>query len=259
MESFNEKLAELKRLRKKLINKENDLEDNMKKEKSYANKAIEDKYIPEIENIFLKIEQSEEEINEFNEEIVRCSTFDIWDIVQIMKEIIKIYEGETYIYKQITYTRDSKRNISSSFAKVLFSDKRKKLITHHIDISKLYSIQKNGDGIILDWNDDIFEKKYINFYSITDDGKLKSNIKLSKFPYLKQFIDFVISYEVNNNYEKLNFTELQNLKYEFIVNNVEEIEKYHETITFNEQINAQKEIDKKVKYRNKQLIKAIIK
>ena len=122
MESFNEKLAELKRLRKELINKENNLQDNMKKEKNDANKAIEDKYIPEIEKTFSKIQESEEKIDEFNEEIVRCSTFDLWDIVSIMKEIIKIYEGENYIYNRITYTRDSKRNISSSFAKVLFSD-----------------------------------------------------------------------------------------------------------------------------------------
>ncbi len=260
MISFEEKIAELRNLRKQLIIKERNLEDSMKKEKDEALKTIGDKYLPEIKKTSHNILKSEENIVKFNENVVKVSTFDCKFITKIMRELIRIYEGENFIYKNIRYCPNSKQRIKQNRAQILISDKRKDFISDGVDISRLYSLQKNGDGIILDWNERLLSSDTISFYQLTDDDELKTNIKLNRFPYLKQFIDFIISYcLVNENYMELNLTEeqIENLKKQFLLDNLDNIKKYQEMVKFNEQLKVQEEVEKNAEYRNKQLTKAL--
>lgn len=260
METFNEKLAELRNLRKELIIKERNLQDNMKKEKEEAIKAIGDKYLPEIKKTSLNILKSEEDISNFNKNIVKCATFDCQFMIKIMREFIRLYEGENFIYKNIRYCPNPKQRIKQNRAQVLISDKRDNFIKDGIDIFKLYSIQKNGDGIILDWNERLLSSNSISFYRLTEDDELKTNIKLNRFPYLKQFIDFIVSHCLSNeNYKELYLTEneIEDLKKQFILDNLDNIKKYHDMVKFNEQLKFQEEVDKNAEYRDKQLVKAL--
>lgn len=263
MTNLEERITELRNIRRNLIGTEQSLQDNMKNEKQEADKEIADKYLPLIKNTAKRILKSEEDMDKFYEKLVNYSTFEYRSFIEIMKEIIKVYEGENFIYKEIRYfPQPIRKSTYHKRSKVLFLDKRKTLINQDIDISKLYAVQKHGDGIVLEWDDTFMGLDYISFYKINDNGELKTNIKLNRFPYLKQFIDFIISYHLENeNYvgPKLKVEEIEKLKNQFIFDNLDNIKKYHEMVKFNEQRKMEKEIEKNAEYRNKQLLKSLSK
>lgn len=257
MEEFNQTLAELTNKRKKLINNEKTIRAKKDNEIVESTKIIENKYKQELEKISCDIEEIESDIQELAAKIIFYSYFNYRSIVKIMRDIIRIYEGESFIYREIDYCPNPKRRIITEKARILIVEKKESFIKRYCDKSKLYSILKNGDGIILDW-DVQRDTSYINFYDATADGELKSNVKLSKFPYLKQFINFAISFCIENNLKRdLPLYELEKLKQEFIRNNVIKIKEYHEMVKFNEGIKLQNQVEKNAEYRNKQLIKAL--
>ena len=99
------------------------------------------RYRKEIEGLQeLTILKSEEDMDKFYEKVVNYSTFEYRSFIKIMKEIIKIYEGENFIYKEIRYfPQPIRKSTYHKRSKVLFLDKRKTLINQDIDISKLYA------------------------------------------------------------------------------------------------------------------------
>lgn len=259
MEHFNDKILELRKLKKQLIHHETSLNEKKLEEIKNAVNLIQEKYDSKIEAVNLDISKTEEEEIKYNKVVETASIFNRNAIVKVMRDIIRIYEGYNFIYKQINYCPDSKRRIKQERAKVLISSKKNNFIKDDVDISKLYALQKSGDGIILEWNDEFFNKPYIKFYGLTEDNELKINVKLNKFPYLKQYIDFVILYCIKNDcYTKyLSEEKLEKLKIQFINDNVENIQKYHEIVKENEEFEMKKEIENNAKYRAKQLRKAL--
>lgn len=259
MKNFNEELVELKKLRKELINNENTLNEKKLNEVKDAVNLIQEKYDPKIKKINLDISQTEDNIKKLNENIVKYSTFDTRDMVEIMTDIIRIYEGEQFILDEVYYHPNPKRIIIAEKA-LLLANKAKQKFLRNKDCYKerIYSIQKHGDGIVLNWKVESENRNYIKFYDFNHVDELMTNIKLNKFPYLKQFIDFVILHRMSNNIKKdLPIGKLEKLKYEFIKDNIENIRKYHEMVKFNEENEMKKEINKNAEYRNKQLRKAL--
>ncbi len=242
MKNFNEKLVELRKLRRELISKENNINEQK-----------------EIKKVELDIIRADEDIYKFNKKIIECSTFYVRDIVEVITNIIRIYEGKQFVLDEFHYHPNPERLIITEKALVLLSKEKQKFLrtgTHHI--GKVHAIQKHGDGIVLNWDINKGNKNYIKFYDFNHVNELMSNIKLNRFPYLKDFIDFVILYKINNKIEDdLSFKKLLDLKQQFIFANVEKIEKYHEIVKFNEENKMKKEIDKNAENRNKQLKKAL--
>jgi len=258
MKHFKDKILELKKIKKELINEEISLNDKKMEEVKSTINLINKKYDPKIRAVNLDISKIEKEQNDYNVIVQIASMFMINSTVKIMRDLIRIYEGKNFVYEKIRYCPDSKRIIIQEDAKVLVYDKRMKFIKDGIDISKLYALQKSGDGIVLDWREESIYKKFICFYSFSD-NELKINVKLNRFPYLKQFIDYVISYCIENNCYRGCLTEeqLEDLKIKLIKDNVEYIQKYHEKVRNDEQEEFNKQLNKNIEYRAKQLRKAL--
>jgi len=249
MKNYNEEITILKNSRKQIIEKIIMFEKN-------NNLGFSKDYVEGIRNLSFELMKVDRILNEKQKEIIYNSYFDYKIISKIMSDIIRIYEGKNFVYKEIPYHPESKRRIIFKDARVLIFDEKLKYLSKNCDIAKIYSVIKNGDGIVLDWDFYYdYENSYVKFYKLNDKGELKSNIKLNKFPYLKRFIDYVINYSMSNK----NITEekLEQLKNHFIEDNEEDIREYHEVVKINEENEMKEKIDKNIKYRDKQLKKAL--
>ena len=258
MKNFNEDLQKLRKLRKSLVGKEKKLISKRDCEIDTERTNILKKYEPQLEKISSNISDNQNEIKELEAKIASYSVFDVSLITEILKDIIKVYTGENFYYKEVDYCPNPKRQIICERVKVLVSLKGLKYIGHRAYESRLHSLAKNGDGIILNWKVTKANAEYINFYAINENGQLEPNIKLNMFPYVKSFIDFVISYSIENNLNKeLTEEELEKLKSTFIFNNEESIKSYHQEIESKEEQESKKEISERSEYRAKQLLKAL--
>ena len=219
MQTFNEKILELKKLRKEI----------------------------------------NQDINKFNERIVNCSTFYTYNIVEILIDIIRVYEGKQFKLAEYRYHPKPERLIITETAMLLLNYKKQSFLdqgTCHK--GKVYALQKHGDGIVLNWDVKSANKKSVKFYDVNHVNELVPNIKLNKFPYIKEFIDFVISYRINKGLEEdISIGCLTKLKEEFIICNSDNIKQYHETVKNREEEKMQKEINENNKYRNKRLQKIL--
>lgn len=217
----------------------------------------------DFEEKILELKKLRKEINNnihnFNEKIVNCSTFYTYHIVEILTDIIRVYEGKQFKLGEYCYHPNPKRLIMTETAMLLLNYKRQSFLeqgTCHK--GKVYALQKHGDGIVLNWNIKGSNKKLVKFYDINHVNELVTNIKLNKFPYIKEFIDFVISYRISHNLEEdISIGRLTKLKEEFIICNSENIKEYHKVVKTKEEERMQKEINKNNEYRNKRLQKIL--
>ena len=67
------------------------------------------------------------------------------------------------------------------------------------------------------------------FYEIDSMGRLNPTTSFKGFPYVKQFIDFLIDYKVNNIHPELTSLEMHLLKEEFVRKNQDEIIKNYQS------------------------------
>lgn len=258
MKNYEEKLKKLRNLKKVLLYESIKCEEEKIEKINYEIKKIEDDYNKKQKNLSKKIENKLKTIEEYQNKIVFSSTFDFYDIINIIRSIIRIYEGENFNYCIVHYYPNSKRKIIQYTADVLVTETKENFIDKPCDKSKLYSISKKGHGIILDWDAIFGTRKHLSFYTLDKNGQLMPKIKLTKFPYLKDFIDYVISYCIENSISHiLSLSELEKLKKEFIYSNKQNIKLYHENLSRKQETEYKEKLEKNIQYRNKQLLKVL--
>ena len=123
MKHFKDRILELEKIKKELINEEISLNDKKLEEVKSTINLINKKYDPKIRAVNLDISKIEKEQNDYNVIVQSASMFMINSIVKIMRDLIRIYEGKNFVYEEISYCTDSKRIIIQEGAKVLVYDK----------------------------------------------------------------------------------------------------------------------------------------
>ncbi len=93
----------------------------------------------------------------------------------------------------------------------------------------------------------------LKFYKF-ETGTINQNIRLRGYEYLKEFIDMVINYRLEKNIDEITEDELENLKNQFILSNIEQIENNLYINAEMDMINNKKEIEDNLEH-NKKILK----
>lgn len=251
--SFNEELKKLVEERKNIVGGLNSIKDRENYELQLAQQQIKEKY----ENLKSNIDRDFHEVTGalgfLKQNIAKFSIFEKNFIVDGLIDIIKVYEGENFVYREIVYSLDTKRPIKTERAKLLISaDKCTRLnnTNTQYNLITINVLLKQGNVVVLSYKDNM--ENNIKFYDINDSEDIKSNSKFGRLQYLKQFIDFLISYKLENGLkEEITPQEMENLKYKFLYEHLEEIERYHDIIRFEEQVSEKQKIDERAIHRDK--------
>ena len=256
---INENLKKLRETKNNNLKEKEYLKKKELEEIENSKKIIEEKYREDYKglNEFFKINQSN--ISDECKLIEKYSIFNSHDIIPIIKDIINIYEGIEYIYKNTSYHVNPKRLILAS--EVAIFVKKDKAITKFgavYPFQYFHSLKKHRDMFVLKYDGNYWNNKDIIFYK-SDGNNVKETVKFSKFKYIKEFIDFVISYRIENNIEFILCEDLEKLKKSFIESKIDEIYKHHDELNkqdekiYNEKLKNSK--DKREKHLKRLLLK----
>jgi len=210
--NYNSELRKLRNAKKKIL--ANILELDKEKDKDL------------IQKLYSELDKKSGEINDYCKLIEEKSTMPL-DIFLAMSDIISIYEGEYYWIKKLCYHKDTTLDSEILETYVIIASNVFNNIISVSDISHTYfnRLLKNGSAIkIIEAPRVKFLPRQFAFYKTDEDmGRINPQINLKKFPYIKEFIDYVINFKLENNIDKLSYDELEKLKEDFILLNIENI------------------------------------
>jgi len=155
-----------------------------------------------------------------------CSTFNLEEISKILRNLISVYENENYEVKTVSY-RINDGDLFND-AKVIINKRNLEIFSKEVKQDQFNRLVKNGIVIPLakGFSENNFSKE-ISFYE-ADSTNVNQKITFRKHVYAKEFIDFVITYRIKNNVNKITLKELEELLAKFVYYNFEKIKKYHE-------------------------------
>lgn len=171
-------------------------------------------------------------IQDYAKVVQKCSHLDV-GIFNIITELISVYEGEPYVLRNIDVHRD-KTSPSRVFLTSMIMPKstyEKIKNPHYMRERYFHHLLKNGYAInpYSDVEKEIILGPYaFSFYEVDSMGRLNPTFSYKGFPYVKEFIDFLIDYKMEKNQLRLTLREMNQLKDEFIRRNQEDIKKNYQ-------------------------------
>ncbi len=228
LEKLSQELKKNVDTRKKILkNREKDIEN--------AINQINLKYTDEINH---NISEKKEIMNKYHQVrdlIEKYSTFNKKTLGQVLAELTSIYKQEEYISYSATIMYYIMYNNSLPLKGLMITptyDKRE-------EFSDMY-IEDHNDRLIALANyykTTNYYKSYgetIKIYETDEPALLHTNIVYNddinnpkNVIFIKEFIDYVINYRIENKIDYISLEELEKLKDEFINNHQVEIEEYH--------------------------------
>ena len=232
--NYIDKLEMLNREKNDRINHENLLVSDMENELTFFARRIKDKHLPKIQAAHDEIESCNQKIDEYCKKVEEYSTFDDQVIGEVLSSIISAFEGKVYFYQDACYY--------TSQTEYYFFEKREfdvckqvKIVVAESDRHTQYddqslglrSINRLADRslvLVLDEDIDPLSDKITFYQSNPVNHNLIQKVNFGKFSYVKDFIDYVISYLMKNNLKEINKEQLDKIKVNFLVFNEEEID-----------------------------------
>lgn len=185
--------------------------------------------------------------------IEKYSTFNVKDIGKILASLMSIYEAENYLVKTISYK--IKGALFNDIMLIINEKKFEQLTAkNEIQESQINIIVKNGFALKLleDFSENQFPKK-ISIYEADPMGRVNQNVNFRSFTYVKNFIEYVINYRIENNLENISFEDLEMLRNQFIKCNLEQIKEYHDYLDEKKRAEFETSLQHDKKVRNRQL------
>lgn len=202
------------------------LDESESKELKETKKTIEEKYSGLKEKSFGDLGKKTTDIYNYCKLIEKYSTMDS-DIFYVITELISLFEGEPYVLERIDYHKDKSTPSEVWDTFMIMSQNTFNNIKNPKYVRERYfnHLLKNGLAITIieEWGG-YFLPDYFTFYKADSMGRLNQNISFKGFPYIKEFIDYIINYRIENNIEELLEEDMQKLKDEFILLNVNKIQ-----------------------------------
>lgn len=223
---YNSRLKSLRTDRNYAIDEIKELDKREVEELKETRRLIEEKYSNLKQKPFSDLDRKTTELYNYCKLIEKYSTMDS-KIFHIITELISIFEGENYVLERINYHKD-KSTPSAVWETFLIIPKSIfKNIKNPNYVREQYfnHLLKNGLAIkiVEEWSS-FYLPDYFSFYKVDSTGRLEQQINFKGFPYLKQFIDYIINYRIENNIEELSEEEMQTLKDKFILLNFDNIQ-----------------------------------
>lgn len=202
------------------------LDESKSKELKEAKKLIEEKYSSLKEKSFSDLGRKTTEVYNYCKLIEKYSTMDS-DIFHVITELISIFEGEPYVLERLNYHKDksSPSQVWETFMIMPESIFKSIKNPQYVKERYFHHLLKNGLAIkiVEEWSGYYLPNDF-TFYEADSMGRLNQKINFKGFPYVKQFIDYIINYRMENSVEELSEEDMQKLKNDFILLNIENIE-----------------------------------
>ena len=154
------------------------------------------------------------------DQIVEHSLFLTKDIVPSLAEVVTVFEGKKYSYiKAIVDFGYRKGKVD-----LIVNDKDKKEV---YDVNEVEGLAEENKALVLTYSAEL------NFFCVYNNaGGLEINNNIGRFNYVKEFLDRLICYKVQNgigeNGKKLSQTTISYMKKQFILENADTIIERHE-------------------------------
>ncbi len=253
---INYKLKKLRVTKKQILDNKDNIKKQQMQDVATAVAKIEREYNISLDSNNVDLNNIIEEIHSQCKIIEQYSTFNIKDISNILASLISIYESESFLVENLSY---KVKGALFNDALLIINKKKyehlsSKFVIQEKDINILV---KNGFAIKLlkDFSKSQFPTK-ISFYKADSMGRINQKVNFRSFTYIRDFMEYVINYRIENNLDEISFDELEMLRNEFINFNIEEIQKHH--ICLDEikrkEFEASLEHDKQVRNRKLQKI-----
>lgn len=260
MKGYNNELKSLLKEKKELTKRINDNKIKKENELSESQRLIEEKYDNIIQQYDRNLCETRDAIDFLKKKIAEFSEFNgecARTLICMIIDIIKVYEGKNYIQQTLIYSLDSKRPIKTQRANVIISSHRKlDKDKSESQLSKINIRIKEGNALVLNWNDNFSDSKYIKFYDLKDND-IKHNVSFGKFNYIKEFVDYIISYRLENGLKEITTKEIEKLEIMFLRNNVYDIQEYHEYLAEREKELAIEQVQENANHREKIFLRRI--
>lgn len=223
---YNSRLNNLRADKNQTVDEIKELNKNKSKELKEAKRLIEEKYSNLQQKSFSDLDRKTTELYNYCKLIEKNSTMDS-DIFHVITELISIFEGEPYVLERLNYHKD-KTTPSAVWETFMIMPKNiYKSIKNPNYVRERYfhHLLKNGLAIkiIEEWSS-FYLPDYFSFYKANSTGRVDQQINFKGFPYVKQFVDYIINYRMKNNIEKLSKEDMKKLKDEFILLNIDNIQ-----------------------------------
>ena len=253
--NFKEKLKELRKYKAIAVAGMETVEEKKQQEIKEVTKSIEEKYNPKKKKYQKEFQNSVSNIHDYCKKIEEYSTFNRKDISYILADLLSIFEGKKYIVSHMSYHPEngSPAQVQDILVIIYKNNLEKINAINHISERYFYHLIKTNKIILLDGKFSVCMPEILKFYKF-ETGTINQNISFRSYTYLKEFIDMVINYRIENNIEIITEEELEDLKNQFILSNREKIEN-NLCINAEKDMNIyKKEIEENLEH-NKKLLK----
>ena len=223
--SYNEELKMLREEKNKKEDYEKLLVSDMENELTFFARKIKDKHLPKIKAAHDEIDSCNQKIDEYCKKIEEYSTFDDQTIGEVLSSIISVFEGKPYFYQdacyytsQIEYFLFEKKEFDvCKQVKIVVaeSDRHSQYDDQYLGLS-INRLAERGLVLVLDEDIDPLKEKITFYRSNSISHNLTKKVNFGKFSYIKDFIDYVISYRMKNNLKEITKYELDKIKDDFL-------------------------------------------
>ena len=200
------------------------------KEKEKLILNLENQYQYKIKSLDSKQSDINETIKKYNQILQTYSTFDIDSIGEIIAFIISSVENEEYIFQRaihatylwhnyVGYDGEYEKNNNKICIIIKKNLRQDCYLDKNLMSNCIKKIMKQERVILLDESSSRYDNYKVTFYNSIINTN--NNIDLSSFPYIKDFIDYVIQYRYENNLIKIDFRQLNYLAISFIEDRIE--------------------------------------
>lgn len=251
--NIKEKLNDLRKEKKSIIFSKELIDFSyVIKIKSSKTQEEKDKFVSksnsEKEEFYKKIDEYNQKIDECLSKIETYSVFDSSIIERVITHLVSIFEGENYICQYTCHKcEETLKNVV-----IIVSESTSK--DHYYDERYLYSLVKKGNAIVL--GNDCYNNK-IKFYEADPMHRINQCVSFKNFPYVKEFIDFLIEYKLKTGMLNLSEEIIKCLEAEFIKSRLEEIKQNYNKKDEEYKINIDEEIKHNNKVRERQIKKVL--
>ena len=257
--NFNDELQKLKERKKQFLFEAQSIENEKQAELEQIEKLKKQIILKYAELNKAKYQELREHNNKtdvYCKLIETFSYFDAKNIGRAIASLVRIFEGTNYIYQEFEHHMTGASTLNKQVTKVA---KHPRIVIsedslhnwHFGDKSwNIYSIVKNGSAIVL--AEDTTEAEIPFYRANTGTHTLEQCVKFGRFSYVKDFIDELISYKMQNNLKDISADKIESLKIDFISSRVEQIEENYRLVAQQQEEQMKQKLDADKK--NRQLL-----
>ncbi len=255
--SFQEELAKLKEHKKQCLDDKLSLEHEIQREIRKAKEQVIDKYASKKVLKQQEVSESAARVQEYCNMIAKASHFEANQIGNTIASLIRTFEGINYIYQDTYYnikeTRMlTERNIEKNLRIVVALENKP---TSYSD-AKVASLVKHGKALVLECGT-YLEDDIVFYRPNSGYNGVICYVDFKSYPYVKEFIDILVSYILEHQLKQITPEELKTLEKEFIASRISQIEENYQLVSDQQRLQMEDKLDREATSRKSRLARML--